>query len=81
MTPSETTDIDLGGGASANVNDERLLVNLPSHYTALSSAVMNGGLVGSITNNSSSTDNDGDDKEKSIRHVINCRVPPTYGQI
>ena len=64
MTLSETRDIDLGDGASANVNDERLLVNLPSRYVALSSAVMNGGLVGSINNSSSSTDNDGDERRR-----------------
>ena len=37
-------EINLGHGASATVDESRLLVRLPAGYSSLSSAVLNGGL-------------------------------------
>lgn len=61
-----STTIDLGHGASADVDDGRLLVRLPANYAALSSAVLNGGL------------RDGGSPGTAAGHVLNCRVPASY---
>ena len=61
-----STKIDLGHGASADVDGSRLLVRLPANYAALSSAVLNGGL------------RDGGSPGTAAGHVLNRRVPASY---